>query len=245
MAEFLYFEELSSTNDYLKEHAEDLPDGTVAFADVQTAGKGRLGKSWVTPSGNISMSMLFRNPSGEVALFPLLCGMAVSTAVERVTGQTVQIKWPNDIILNGKKLCGILCESIVRSSQLHIICGIGVNVNLRAEQMESSALPYATSLWMETGKAYPPVALAKEIALELERTVEVFHKSGFAALKDAYEQRLINRGRQVQVHYQQKTVTATALGVAENGNLLCEAEDGTRFAVNSGEASVRGLYGYV
>ena len=245
MAKILHLPVVDSTNNYMKNQIDSLPDRTVVWADQQTGGKGRLGRNWSSPVGNLYLSMLFRNPACDISLFPLLCAVAVSRAIKGQAKVTPLVKWPNDLVLNGKKICGILCESVISNDAVQVICGIGVNLNLGKEGYPPEQLPYATSLKIETGTEYSIEALVQGVSAELERIVNIYLEKGFAAFREEYESVLINRGKTVKVLYQNQTVTATALGIADNGNLLCQKEDGTVLQINSGEASVRGLYGYV
>lgn len=244
MENFLYFKELTSTNDYIKENIDSLENKTIVFADIQTKGKGRLGRQWQTPTGNISMSMLFKNQKCDISLYPLICGLSVSEVIDEVCGVNTKIKWPNDIILNNKKLCGILCESIISKNSVDVICGIGVNVNIKREDFDKSSLPYGTSLFIELQKEYDPIDISKKIATNLQEKIKVFNEFGFASLKTLYEQKLVNKGKEVQVINNKETIVCTCLGINEQGNLLCNYNNKI-ININSGEASVRGLYGYV
>lgn len=244
MGEFIYFDKITSTNDYLKENIDNLKDNTTVFADIQTKGKGRLGRQWETPTGNISMSTLFKNQKSDISLYPLICGIVVSEVIDEVCNVNTMIKWPNDIILNNKKLCGILCESIISKNNVNVICGIGINVNIKKEQFDKTRLPYATSLFIELKKEFNPVDISKVISIKLQEKIKVFNEFGFKSLKTVYENRLVNKGKQVKVIYNKETIIATCLGINEDGNLICNY-NGKIININSGEASVRGLYGYV
>lgn len=244
MPEILHFHQLDSTNNYAKEQIQQLEHFTVVSCDRQVQGKGRLGKGWITQPGNVAMSIVCKNQTGEVSLFPLLCGLGVARVLERLTGQRLEIKWPNDVLICGKKLCGILCESLISSSQIHIICGIGINVNLGKEQFEQAALPYATSLQIETGQTFDTRQIVLLITQEMKQILEQFQKQGFSAFREEYTSRLVNCGKEVKVVYQNDTIIAQAIGIAENGNLICNYQ-GKEILIHSGEASVRGLYGYV
>lgn len=244
MGRFIYLEKVTSTNDYVKENIDKLNDLTVVFADVQTKGKGRLGKQWKTPTGNISMSVLFKNQSNNISLYPLICGLVTSEVVDKVCGVDTKIKWPNDVILNNKKLCGILCESIINKNNIHVICGIGVNVNIKENQFEKDRLPFGTSLYIELKRDFNPIEIAKLIADNLIEKIKTLNEDGFSSLKVLYEKRLININREVKVICKNETIVATCLGVSQDGNLICNY-NGKNIKINSGDASVRGLYGYV
>lgn len=243
----VHFSTLSSTNTYLKQHAAEYPTGTVVIADVQTEGRGRLGRSWQMPGGNLCFSVLFADQSGDWSLYPLCCAVAAAEVLEETMGESIGIKWPNDLILKGKKLCGILCEAVPSANDTRIICGIGVNVSLEQADFDRMELPYATSVKLATGRVFNDeerLSLAKKIAARLIETVDNWKTNGFSALKPRYDARLLNQNREVRVLYQNRTIEAVARGINEQGYLVCEA-NGSRFTVHSGEASVRGLYGYV
>ncbi|MBS1473598.1 biotin--[acetyl-CoA-carboxylase] ligase [Massiliimalia massiliensis] len=239
------FQELSSTNTYAKEQLSFLPDRCVITADCQTAGKGRMGKNWSSPPGlALYLTFVLKNPPFDISMLPLISALAVCRALEHVTeGLDLQIKWPNDVLLRRKKLCGILCESVLKKNDCSVISGIGINVNQCSSDFASDALAYATSLLIETGKRFPIQEIRDALIQSFDEALEFYAAEGFSAFQREYERRLVNIGKEVRVLYREHEVQAVAVGILENGNLLCENEEG-RFAVNSGEASVRGLYGY-
>ena len=177
-------------------------------------------------------------------MLPLISALSVCRALEHVTeGLDLQIKWPNDVLLRRKKLCGILCESVLKRNDCSVISGIGINVNQCSSDFACDALAYATSLLIETGKHFPIQEIRDALIQSFDEALEFYAAEGFSAFQREYERRLVNIGKEVRVLYREHEVQAVAVGILENGNLLCENEEG-RFAVNSGEASVRGLYGY-
>lgn len=240
----LHFPLLDSTNNYAKTQIDQLHSGDLILAEQQTGGKGRLGRNWLSPKGNLYCSLVYKNQTCDISFFPLLCAVAVSHVLENILNLPIKIKWPNDLVVEQKKICGILCESIILSSQIHVICGIGININTTAADFASAELPYATSYSILTGKTCELSFLAEAIAEEMEQILAVFSQKGFAAIKPFYESKLVNVGKTVKVIFQREELIVHCLGIAENGNLLCQKEDGSIFTVNSSEASVRGLYGY-
>lgn len=241
-----YFDCLGSTNNYAKEHADALPGQGIIIADYQNAGKGRLGRSWVAEPGQaVSMSFFYKMPSWDISLLPIVSAVAAAEAVESFIDDPVMIKWPNDLVLNRKKLCGILCESVISRGTQLAVSGIGININQSAENFSAEALPYATSLYLEYGRTYPVAEIRTALAGTFEKTLALWAREGFRAVKTLYTKRLVNLGREVRVIYRSETVQAVACGIADNGNLICRRDDGSEILVNSGEASVRGLYGYV
>ncbi len=243
---FLYFDSLGSTNDYLKEHAMELPDGTAVVTANQTAGKGRLGRSWQMRLGDsLAMSILFRPaPAEHAAIMPVLCGIAAARAISALCGTQVFIKWPNDLIIGGRKITGILCESRIVGNSGFLICGIGVNTHAAEGYYRECGLPYAGSIQMCTGVSVSHEELACRILEELEMIYEQFCKDGFSSLVDEYSSLCINLGREVRVIYREREVLGKAVAIQENGALKVQTEQGI-LSVSSGEASVRGIYGYV
>ncbi len=216
--EILHFKECDSTNKIAKELPSNY--GTLVIADSQTQGRGRLGRNWESTKGGIYMSVIL--PAKDTpAVITLICAIAVRRALGKG-----EIKWPNDIVIDGKKVCGILCER----TEDAIICGIGINVNNKV----SADIP-ATAI---TG--VNPSKLVAEILNELEKLKEC----DFSQLRDAYESYLININRPVEAIYENHSIKGTATGVTDTGELKISTPEG-EIAVNSGEVSVRGIYGYV
>lgn len=241
---------VTSTNDYLKERWRSLPHGEAVFAHRQTAGKGRRGHTWaeVRPGDSMAFSVLLKETSpgalrARAGLLPLLCGMAVRRALCRA-GADAAIKWPNDLVLHGRKVCGILCESGFAGDSFYAVCGMGVNLRQTRTYFDSVELPHATSVELETGLQLTGEELAHAVLVELSPLCDTLLTKGFSALREEYEAHCATLGREVLVTISGEQLQAFAKGVGEDGALLCE-KDGRRFPVYAGEASVRGLYGYV
>ena len=244
-----YSHEVDSTNTWAKRLAEEgAPNGTLTTAETQTAGKGRRGRVWKSPEGtSVSMSLLLY-PDLEPAKAPMLTivmGLAVVQGVQRALGVDTRIKWPNDAVLNGKKLCGILTEMSAQIDYInYVVIGTGINVN----QMEfpEDIAEIATSLAIETGH---PVNRAKVVAAVLEAFEEDYEKfleaGDLSGLKEAYEAVLANKDQPVRVLDPKEPFEGVALGITPTGELRVQKEDGTIAEVHSGEVSVRGLYSYV
>lgn len=244
-----YFEEITSTNQYAKQMAEDgAPEGLLVVADCQTKGRGRSGRSWATPAGtNIAMTLLLRPklPPERISMVTLVMGMAVTGACRRCCGLPVQIKWPNDVVIGGKKLCGILTEmSTEIASVSYIVIGTGINVNMKEIPEELKSI--ATSLLLELGHEVNRAKLIACVMEEFEQYYSAFLEKGdLSALQDTYNEMLVNRGRGVRVLEPEHEYDGTAEGIDERGRLLVRLEDGSVNAVYAGEVSVRGIYGYV
>ena len=246
----LEFEEVvDSTNIRAKELGEKgAPHGTLVVAEQQTAGKGRRGRSWVSPPGSsIYMTLLLKpevDPS-RAPMLTLLMAYAIADAFRGEKNLDVQIKWPNDLVLNKKKICGILTEMSAEVGYVHyVVIGVGINVNTESFQEEISQT--ATSLRIEEGVKFQRAELIAAIMQKFEMYYEKFCASGnLSDIMDGYNAILVNKDREVRVLEPGNEYNAKALGINETGELIVEKEDGSRTEIFSGEVSVRGIYGYV
>lgn len=244
----LCFPALESTNDYAKELAkQECVHGTLIVADTQTAGKGRRGRVWQSPKGTtISMSFCLEPelPTEKVSGITLAAALSVAEAVFELTGKRAQIKWPNDIVLNGRKICGILTELVFRKDIYAVIVGVGINVN--TEQFPEEIQEVASSLKRECGREFSRETLIALVLKYFEQFFASYEKTqDLRLLRDAYEAMLANKDREVLVLEPQGAYTGIAKGITDSGNLVVVCEDGSEKEVYSGEVSVRGLYGYV
>lgn len=246
MGQPLYFyEETDSTNDRIRElAAENAPEGTLAVAERQTAGRGRRGRAWEAPAGTgIWMSLLLRPAilPAQASVLTLLAGLAISEAIERETGLQAGIKWPNDILLNGKKLVGILTEMDCDMEQIHsVTLGIGINVQTTAFSKELEGI--ATSLLLESGKRFDRAALIETVLEIFAELYGAFLAAGgsFAPFMERYRRKCLNIGKEVRV-IGGETYAATALDITPEGELLIKRKDtGKTEVVFSGEVSIRG-----
>lgn len=240
---------VDSTNSYAKKIAEEgAESGTWVAADEQTGGKGRRGRGWATAKGaNIAMTILLRpqiRPE-HASRMTLLAAMAVTGAIRRTTGLEAGIKWPNDVVAGGRKVCGILTEMSAEVDYIHyVVIGIGINVN----QMEfpEEIRQTAGSLALEKGERVDRALLAAAVVEELERLYEIFLETeDLSALYEEYNQSCVNCGRRIRVLEPGNEYTGTAEGIDPEGELLVVKDSGERVRVYAGEVSVRGFYGYV
>ena len=244
-----HYEETGSTNDRAKElAAAGCPHGTLVTAEEQTAGRGRRGRSWSSPSGTaVYMSLVLRPklPPTSASMVTLVAELAVSAAVKKVTGAESRIKWPNDLVVGNKKICGILTEMSAELDCIHyVVIGIGINTGQREFPEEISST--ATSLFLETGKPVNRCRLVAAVMEELEGYYESYCRAGdLSLLKEEYNRELAGAGGEVRVLSPAGEYTGVSRGIDEEGRLLVDRADGTRECVVSGEVSVRGLYGYV
>lgn len=261
----VHFAEITdSTNLWAKKYAaEGNGHGNLFAAELQTAGRGRLGRKWMAPAGsNITMSLLLRPDFAPqyAPMLTLVMGLSVAQAVKEMLGQKsadgesfagaenfaeMGIKWPNDVVISGKKICGILTEmSLEGSSIREVVVGVGINVNL--ETVEEEIKEVATSLYLETGRKYDRNEMIHRVMERFEDNYEKFLQTlDLTGLMEDYNQLLINRGRQVRVLDPKEPFEGIAKGINGQGELLVQCEDGSCVAVGAGEVSVRGLYGYV
>ncbi|MDL2295464.1 biotin--[acetyl-CoA-carboxylase] ligase [Lachnospiraceae bacterium OttesenSCG-928-E19] len=244
-----YFEEIDSTNSYAKKLGEQgSSHGTLVIAERQDSGKGRRGRTWESPAGgNIYMTILLRPEiePGKAPMLTLVMAHSVAVAIRRQIGLEAQIKWPNDIIVGKKKVCGILTEMSAEIDYInHVIIGVGINTNI--ENIPEGLLEKATSLAREAGKQIERDALAAEIMNQFERDYEWFMETcDLSQISKEYNEMLVNAGKEVRIHENNAEYQALALGINNNGELVIEKEDGSKAEIFAGEVSVRGIYGYV
>lgn len=245
----VYFDATDSTNVQAKRLAEaHAPHGTLVVSDRQDGGKGRRGRSWASPSGvGIWMSLILRPeiaPS-SASMLTLAAALAVREGIQEETGLSPLIKWPNDLVLNGKKICGILTEMSTELMEIqYVITGIGINVNQR--EFPSEIRDTATSLSLEAGRCFRRSSLIAAILKAFEKDYAAFLKTGdLSLLLEEYNACLVNRGKEVCILDPSGEYRAVAEGIDESGSLLVTLPDGTRREIISGEVSVRGIYGYV
>lgn len=237
---------VDSTNRMLKERGGALPHGTVCYTDRQEAGRGRLGRTWVAAPGDALALSLLIKPAEPSPVLPLVCGLAVSRALEGLCGGAAfGVKWPNDIVCAGRKVCGILCET-VWIGEGWTVAGIGVNRRQDARDFERAGLAHAGSLRMLTGCEPGGREIAAAVLNELEALWDRLRRDGFAPLRPAYEARCVTIGQEVRVLTPEGAVRleGRADGVGDDGRLRVLAPDGPHL-VDAGEVSVRGARGYV
>ena len=244
-------DEIPSTNDMAKALAvQGAPAGTVVTANSQTAGRGRLGRSFHAPKGlGVYLSVILRPDCTPDRIMHLTCAVAeaMCDAVESYTGCRPQIKWTNDLVADGKKLGGVLTELSVNPATGKVewvVAGIGINCLQALEDFPEDIRSMATSLRAWTGKDILPGYLAGHMILALSKMSEAL-LSEKAVILDAYRKDCMTVGKQIVLVRGGEKRYGTALDVAADGGLVVRFEDGALETVQSGEISVRGLYGYV
>lgn len=232
----VYMRVCDSTNELAKREIT-MPHGTVFIANKQTKGKGRLGRSWESEKNSgIYMSMLIKEPLPltDVSQLTLVAGVAVCRAL----GYDTKIKWPNDIVIGTRKVCGILTEKTGDA----IICGIGINVNTKSFPHHLSEI--ATSLYIESGEKFDRDYICALVLNEFELLYNQFKEGGFAEIHGQYFDLCITLGHDVVATQNGEEICGFACGISPEGGLIIDTEEG-EVTVSSGEVSVRGMYGYV
>lgn len=249
-----YVDVTGSTNTDAKRMGEEgEPHGSTVVADMQTAGKGRRGRSWQTLSGTaLSFTLLLRPDFApdKASMITLVMALSVAEAVEEITGVPAGIKWPNDIVVNRKKVCGMLTEMTMTPEMdeiQYVVVGAGINVNNAGiEEFQEEVRSVATSLRIETGRQYNRAALLNQVLMRFEENYDIFLKTlDLSGLRERYENHLLNRGNQVRVLDPAGEYVGVAEGIDSQGELIVVRENGEKTPVYAGEVSVRGLYGYV
>lgn len=248
-ANIVCLDTVGSTNEYLKGLAQSgAPEGTVVLANSQTAGKGRLGRSFYSPRDEgIYLSFLMRPncPAESAAQLTAWVAVAVHRVLLRLCGVSAGIKWVNDIVLNGRKLCGILTEVSIEAESGHIqyvVVGLGLNVLQRGFSPELAQT--ATSLLMETGRRYSRCDLAAALTDELDRVNVSFPQGAEECLRE-YRGACVTLGREVCFLRNGVRHTGTAEDIDSDFGLRVCLSGGGRETLRSGEVSVRGMYGYI
>ncbi len=246
-----FFPSIDSTNIYAARLArEGASTGTAVIADEQTGGKGRLGRSWVSPPGvNLYLSLLLR-PAVSTAVVPqlsLLAAVAVAEAIIEVCQLTPAIKWPNDVLIAGKKVCGILAEMQTEGTTLRaVILGIGVNINAPLSAFPPELHDKASSLLLAGGKTVDRAAFAAALLTHLEKLYVLWIEQGFPALRSAWEHHASGLlGKKISVAAPEGTVSGIVLGLDIDGALLLhEEQTGAQRRVLAGDVTVVGGYAH-
>jgi BirA family transcriptional regulator, biotin operon repressor / biotin---[acetyl-CoA-carboxylase] ligase len=235
-----YFPQLDSTNSHARRLAEQgSPEGEVVIAECQTHGRGRLGRAWVSPPHlNLYLSFILRPrlPLGCAPQITLMAAVALSDTIASFTTASPAIKWPNDILLGGKKLAGILSESSSTSDGIQfVILGIGVNINYPGELMPEAIRKGGTSLLSVNKKITSREAFASRLIQDLDRCYGELEESGFSVIAPRWEARFSLRGKKVKVEVSDGIVVGMAAGIDRDGALIVIDERGKSNRVVAGD----------
>lgn len=241
-----YFSETESTNSNAEALARAGADeGTVVIADAQTRGRGRLGRSWVSPANrNLYLSIVLRPPiaAEEAPRLALVAGLAATEAVREWCPGAV-LKWPNDVLVDGRKVAGILAEMGMNGDQLgFVIMGIGVNLNIEIDEFPEELRDKAGSLLVATRTVVDRVAFADRLLSCFEERYQQFVTRGFATLRPAWEAVSCLTGRRVRIDEPQRSYEGEVLGLADDGTLRLRDAAGREVYVVAGDVTVVGGY---
>ena len=237
------FEQTTSTNDVIEKLARDgVKEGAVVFAESQTKGRGRLGRKWISPAHKgLWFSILLRpqlRPQ-EATQLTVASATALRRAIQNETGLSPEIKWPNDILIGGKKVAGILTELSAEVDRVkHIILGIGVDVNLSAAEFPPELRKLATSLRIESGRMISRAGLAVAILRELDRDYLRVCTGGFSALADEWEAHCRTIGREVMIQIGERRIRGRAESLDDEGALLVRTEHGHLERIIGGDVTL-------
>jgi BirA family biotin operon repressor/biotin-[acetyl-CoA-carboxylase] ligase len=229
---------LGSTQDLARELARaGAPEGTVVLASRQTAGRGRLGRSFISPRGGLYFTVILRPALEHLRPLPIIAALAVARGLEQVAGLRTALKWPNDVLVGGHKICGILLESDLTGQAVnYVLLGIGINVNA-----DMSAYPeiaaIATSAAAEAGRPVSREALAAAVLNELEELYLAVQAG--QPVQDEWRARLETLGRQVRVTSGQAVEEGLAEDVDGDGSLILRRPDGSRVTIVAGDVTLR------
>lgn len=238
------YNEVSSTNTIAQFLSQNgIGNGSVVVAEKQTAGRGRSGKSWESPLGGVWLSVML-TPDVDYSKIPLITlatGVAVAKALERIGVENPEIKWPNDIMINGKKVCGILTEGVTNFNSIkNVIIGVGIDANLSIEDFPKELQAKTTSLEIELERKINENLLIKIFLEELEQTIELFNSEAYEEILREWRKRSYTIGKIVEVKKpHKKPYDGYAIGISKEGALIVEKSDGSLEKVISGECIIK------
>ena len=234
----LYYPSVTSTNDIARQQAlSKAPEGTAVIADQQTTGRGRLKRAWVSPQGNIAVTVVLCPARKNLPYLTMLAALAVLHSIEKTTGLKCQLKWPNDVLINNKKVCGILLESQASSDSVDFaVIGIGINVNMKlADYPEIASI--ATSLADETRRDVSRTLLLRNLFVEMEK-LYLQLRDGESILAE-WRDNLATLGKKIHVRAGDEVFAGIAESVADDGNLMLRCDDGRLLKFMAGDVTLR------
>jgi BirA family biotin operon repressor/biotin-[acetyl-CoA-carboxylase] ligase len=238
-----YYEEIGSTNDEAFRLGEEgAQEGTVLIAERQSSGKGRMQRRWYSPPGaNIYTSVILRPPVGTIRVtqIPIAAGVAAAETLNEFCPDKARIKWPNDVLIGGKKVCGILAQ-IKMSGQAvdFIVVGIGINVNLEREQFPQDIQEIATSMVMEAGREISRPEVIIRLYENMAKWYRELTRNGFNTVRERWLNLSEMIGRTVSVMFQNETVRGKAVGLDEDGALILRNANNQNMTVSAGDATI-------
>ena len=235
----LYYPELSSTMDEAGKLGEgNAEEGAVVVAEVQNAGRGRQGRTWVSRPGNLLVSVLFRPSLDALPFISIIGGIAAARAVRKVTGLEVRIKWPNDLLIDGRKIAGILAESAIAGETVwYAVLGLGMNVSLDTDQTEEISA-FATSINAAAGQEVPREDLLRQFLMDLD-ALYLDLRQGQSPIEE-WQGLLSTTGQRLVATWGNDKYTGVAEGTDPMGNLLLRQDDGTLLTLTAGDITLSG-----
>lgn len=239
-----FFSETGSTNDEaLALGTAGLPEGTVVLADKQSRGKGRFQRVWNSPAGtNIYTSIILRPEisSSEASQIPIMAGVAVADTLNAYCPDNVKMKWPNDVLIHNRKVCGILSQAKLTGKKIDfIVLGIGINVNLQKKEFSKEIRDTATSLAIETGGKISRMKLIISLYENLEKWYKKLMQDGFGPIKDRCQKMMTMIGQTVQVIFGEELLEGKATGMDDDGALILLTEKNEEIKVSAGDATIK------
>jgi len=238
-----YYSENGSTNDDAFSLGLDgAPEGTAVLADCQKSGKGRMGRLWQSPSGtNIYTSVILRPQMESFAAsrMPIMAGVAVAEILDKYAPGKISLKWPNDVLLNDKKVCGILSTAKITNGKIEfIVLGIGINVNMYDSQFPAEIRDIATSLLLDMGREISRGDLIISLYENLEKWYKQLTQKGFGSIREKWLNMSPMIGQTVQVVFKDEIIAGKAAGIDDDGSLILVADGNREIKVSAGDATI-------
>jgi BirA family biotin operon repressor/biotin-[acetyl-CoA-carboxylase] ligase len=232
----IFYSSLGSTMEAARREAQwGAAAGTLVIAEEQTAGRGRLQRTWISPKGQLTFSIILRPNIHHLPLMMMISSLAVTFSIQKITGLKPQIKWPNDILIGEKKVCGILIENEIRMNTLkHSIIGIGINVNLKVKKYPGIS-SIATSLSDELGSEVSRLELLRQLLNEIENLYSHVFQTDY--ILDQWQSHLVTLGLRVYVNMGDRYYDGTAESVTKDGSLMLRQKDGSLIKIVAGDVS--------
>ncbi len=248
--QFVYFDAISSTNDYAKSNAKKLKHGAVIFTTNQTNGRGSKRHGWSSVAKeSVALSIVIKKISAKfLKIIPIMTAVSIVDMLRSIEIENVGIKWFNDIVIENKKVAGLLCESVIQGQSADVIVGIGMNINSSSFVFQKLGLNHAGSLLTQTGKEYNIAFIVKLLVEYIEKNFKMFSTNNSKIVENIfinqYIARCITIGKMIKILKKDSVIIARAIGISGEGDLICE-KDNIRFKVRREEVSVRGIENYV
>lgn len=248
--QFIYFDSISSTNDYMKNNIDKLNHGAVILTTNQTNGRGSKNHSWSSVENeSIALSVLIKNiPVQFLKISSIMTAISIIDMLDVVGIENSKIKWFNDILIKNKKVAGLLCESVIQGECADIVLGIGMNINSSELMFQQLGLNHAGSLLTQTGKKYSIALIVKLLIESIENNFKKLSTNNITIVEsffiDRYISKCVTIGKMVKILKKDSVVIAKAIGISSEGALICE-KDNVCFEVRGDEVSIRGIENYI